>query len=92
VRRREKVKARDNEPTEKDDIIQDLRQQLQNMGSELEAKVVQMQDICWGGSRSSRGPASAEWTASSKPGAAGRGKDFRNRRISDLRKAITKEQ
>jgi hypothetical protein len=46
VRRREKVKARDNEPTEKDDIIQDLRQQLQNMGSELEAKVVQMQDIC----------------------------------------------
>jgi hypothetical protein len=41
-----RFKARDNEPTEKDGIIQDLRPQLQNMGSELESKVVQMQDIC----------------------------------------------
>jgi chromosome segregation ATPase len=40
-----RLKARANESTEKDDLIQDLRSQLQNKALQLEAKVVQMQDL-----------------------------------------------
>jgi hypothetical protein len=40
-----RLKSRANESTEKDDLIEDLRSQLQNKGLQFEAKVVQMQDL-----------------------------------------------